>query len=176
MGLVPGLDINRWFLGYVCHTAEPHFCGFSTFCEIRYLGCARITISYRCKWCSDRWSFTYHSPICDPIILRWVNVKSHHHSSGLKRNWLNSDRITIWRMGGQRASKTALFMYIWNADMLTTQIVNWSQRSEYAKRWNRQKICGFGAVQWFDVLKPIAMVPAMFQSAPRTIPLIWNRF
>jgi hypothetical protein len=59
--------------------------------------------------------------------------------------------------------------------MISTQILNWSQSSQFAKMWNRQKNRGFGAVQIFDWVKPVATVPGWFQPGPRTEPPIWNR-
>jgi len=46
---------------------------------------------------------------------------------------INSDQIANWRMGGESASKTASFRYISYSDTITTQILNWSQSSEFAK-------------------------------------------
>ena len=88
---------------------------------------------------------------------------------------MNSDRIANWRKGGERASKTASFTYRLYCDTISTQIVNWSQRSDFAKMWNHPKNRGFRTVQFFTGVKPVAMVPVRFQPGPGTEPPIWNR-
>jgi len=45
----------------------------------------------------------------------------------------NSDRIANWRMGGEKACKTATFTYISYCDRITIQILNFSQSSEFVK-------------------------------------------
>jgi len=77
-------------------------------------------------------------------------------------------------MGGESASKTASFTYRLYCDTISTQILNWSQRSDFAKMWNRPKNHGFGAVRIFDGVKPVATVPVQFQPGPGTEPPIWN--
>jgi len=88
---------------------------------------------------------------------------------------MNSDWIANWRMGGERASKTASFTYISYCDTIRTQILNWSQSCEFATMWNRPKYCGFGADRFFDGVKPVATVPVRFQPGPGTEPPLWNR-
>jgi hypothetical protein len=60
------------------------------------------------------------------------------------------------------------------ASFSRTQILNWSQSLEFAKLWNQPKNRGFGAVRFFDVVKPVATVPVRFQPGPGTEPPIWN--
>jgi len=75
---------------------------------------------------------------------------------------MNSDRIANGRIGGERALTTASFTYISYCDRISTQILNWSQGSEFAKIRNRPKNCEFGVVRFFDVVKPVAPVPVWF--------------
>jgi hypothetical protein len=65
-------------------------------------------------------------------------------------------------------------MYILYCDMITTQILNWRQRSEFAKMWNHPKNPGFSAVRLFDVVKSVATDPVQLKRGPGTEPPIWN--
>jgi hypothetical protein len=60
-------------------------------------------------------------------------------------------------------------------DMISTQILNSSQRSDFAKIWNHPNNCGFGGVRFFDGVKLIRTDPVAFQPGPGTEPPIWNR-
>ena len=75
-------------------------------------------------------------------------------------------------MGGESAAKTACLTYIPYCYKITTQILNWRQSSDFAKLWNWLKNHWFGAVQFFDVVKPAATVPVWFQHGPGTEPPI----
>jgi len=46
--------------------------------------------------------------------------------------------------------------------------------SELAKLCNRPKKRGFGVVQYFDGVEPLATVPVQFQPGPGTEQRIWN--
>jgi len=61
-------------------------------------------------------------------------------------------------MGGDSASKTASSTYISYCDTITTQILNWSQRAQFTKMWNRPKNHGFGAVRFVEGIKPVPTV------------------
>jgi len=79
---------------------------------------------------------------------------------------MNIVQIANWRIGGERASKTASFTYISYCDMIRTQIHDWSQSSKVAKLWNRPKNHVFGGVWFFDGVKPIPTVQVRFQPGP----------
>jgi len=135
-GTLPWPDINPWFFGRVYPASESHFRELRTLAAINHLSCDHITIWYICRSCSFGWSFTSHSLICD--------------------------QITIWRIWGERLSKTASFMYISYCDMITTQRLNWSQSSEWAKKWNWPKCSGFSAVQYLNMVEPVVIFPVRF--------------
>jgi hypothetical protein len=46
---------------------------------------------------------------------------------------MNCGRIVNWGMGGERASKTAYYTDKLYCDMISTQIPNWIQSTEFAK-------------------------------------------
>ena len=115
----------------------PHCRKLTTLAPIKYLSSDRITIWYIRKRCSFWCSFTTHSPICDPITIHCVTLKNAQFLAQFHSNSTNSDLITNWRMGGERASRTASFTYISYCDTIRTQILNWSQSSEFAK----MKLC-----------------------------------
>jgi len=54
-------------------------------------------------------------------------------SVSLHSSLMNIDRITICRMGGQSTFYTAWFTYITHCDMIRTEILHWSQNSEFVK-------------------------------------------
>ena len=174
-GLLPGPVTNLWSFGQVQHTAEPYFCDLRTLPAIKYLSSDRITIRYIRKRCTFACSFTSYSPLCDPINICRVAVKWRRKLGVFRSDATNINWIAKWRIGGERACKTASFTYISYCDTIRTQIPNWSQSSESAKLWNRPKNRGFGAVQFFDAVKPNATVPVRFQPGPGYEPQIWNR-
>jgi len=104
-----------------------------TLAPIKYLSSDRITIWYIRKRCSFACSFTSCSPLCDPINIHWVAVKSHRKLGVFGSDATNIDWITKWRLGGVRACKTASFTYISYCDTIRTQILNWSQSAEFTK-------------------------------------------
>ena len=75
--------------------------------------------------------------------LALSNVQSDHYSLNcckkrlisvwFRSNSTNGNRIPNWRIGGETVSKTASFMYISYCDTITTQMINRSQSSEFAK-------------------------------------------
>jgi hypothetical protein len=87
---------------------------------------------------------------------------------------MKGNQIANSGMGAERASKTASFSYISDSDLITTQILNWSQGSGFATMWYQPKNRGFGVVQFFDGVSRLAIVPVCFQPGPRTELLIWN--
>jgi len=111
----------------------PYFCKLGTLAPNKYLSSDCITIWYICKRCSFWCSFTSHPQMCDPITIRWVTLKITQIPAPFHRNLMNSDQIPIWRRGGERASKTASFMYISYCDTIWTYILNWNQSCEIAK-------------------------------------------
>ena len=113
--------------------AVPHFHRLRTLAPIKYLSCDCITIWSICKRCRFSCSFTSHSPICDPITIHWVASKNAQFSALLHSNSTSSNWIANWRMGGERASITASCTYISYCDTMTTQILNWSESSEFPK-------------------------------------------
>jgi len=102
-------------------------------------------------------------------------VKERRTLGVFRSETTNSDCIANWRMGGERASKTASFKYISYCDTIPTQILNWSQSAEFVKMWNQPKNRGFSVVRFFDGVKPVGTVPVRFQPGPGTEPPIWNR-
>ena len=111
----------------------PHLCKLRTLPVIKYLSCDCITIWYLHKRCCFGCPITSHYPICNPITIRWVTSKNAYFSAIFHSISTDSDRITYWRIGGERTSKTASFMYRSYCDIITTQILNWSQSSEFTK-------------------------------------------
>jgi len=97
----------------------PQFRKPRTLASIKYLSCDHITILYIRKRCSFTCSFTSHSPICDPITICWVALKNGFFLALFHSNSTNSNRIAYWRMGGERACKTAI--------LCIYTIVIWSQ-------------------------------------------------
>jgi hypothetical protein len=85
------------------------------------------------KRCSFRCSFSSHSPICDPITMHWVALANVLFLALFPSNPTNCDRITNRATCGERASKPASFTYILYCVTITTQILNSSQSSEFAK-------------------------------------------
>jgi len=110
-----------------------HFRKLRALTPIKYLSSGRITIWYICKRCRSRCLFTSDSPICDLSTIRWVAVKQRRKLGDFWSDSTNIDQIANWRMGGQRASKTASFTHISYCDTIKTQILNWSQSSEFVK-------------------------------------------
>ena len=111
----------------------PQFRQLRTLTPINYLSADRITIWYIHERCSSACSFTACSPLCNPINIRWVRAKQDQFSALFHSNSTNIDWIANWRAGGERACKTASFTYISYCDMIRTQILNWSQSSEFGK-------------------------------------------
>ena len=111
----------------------PHFRKLRSLAPIKYLSCDRITIRYIRKWCRFRCLFTSHSQICDPITTQWVASKIAELSALFHSNSTNCDWIATWLMGGESASKTVSFTYILYCDTISTQILSWSQSTEFAK-------------------------------------------
>ena len=175
MGLLPGPDINPRFFGRVLPTLEPHFRKLQTLAPIQDLRSDRIIIWFIPNRCSYACSFTSYSAVCYPINLRHVTAKNAQFWAVFHSTATNSDWIAKWRIGGERACNTASFTYISYCDMIRTQIPNWSKSWELANLWNRPKNHGFGAVRFFDGVKPIATVPVRFQPRRGTEPRIWNR-
>jgi len=101
-------------------------------------------------------------------------VKSRRKLLVFRSNSPNIDLIANWRKGGERACRTVSFTYISYCDMIRTEILNWSQISEFARLRNRPKNYVFGAFRFFDEVKPVVTVPVWFQSGPGTEPPIWN--
>jgi hypothetical protein len=67
------------------------------------------------------------------MTIRCVASKPSELSALFHSNSTNSGRIANWRMGGECASKIASFTYILYCDTITTQILKWSQSSEFLK-------------------------------------------
>ena len=174
-GVVTKTRPNTTVFGWVLHTAEPHFRELRTLGPIKYLSCDWITIWYIHIRCSFAYSFTSDSPLCDPISIHRVTGKNAQLLALFHHNSTNIDQIAKWRLGGERACKTASITYIWYCDTIRTQIHNRSQISEFAKRWNRPNNRGFSAVHICDRVKPVESVPVWFEPGPRTEPRIWNR-
>jgi len=128
--------------GLVHHTPEPYFRELGTLGPIKYLSFDCTTIWYIRKRCTVSCSFTSRSSICDPINIHWVTSKNAQLWVFFHSNSTTSTRIANWRIGGERASKTESFTYIWYCDTIRTQILNWSQSSDCAKMRNRQKTAG----------------------------------
>jgi hypothetical protein len=112
---------------------NPHFRELRTLAPIQYLSCDDIAIWYVCKRCSFRCSFCCNSPIWDPMTSHWVALKHAQFPPLFDSNSTNSDRIANWNMRGVRASSTASFNDILYGNMITTQILHWSQSCEFAK-------------------------------------------
>jgi len=175
-GSKPEPHLNPRFFWQVLHAAVPYFRELSTFSPIKYFSSACITIWYILKRCSFACSFTSSSPICDQINIHWFSVKECLKFGVFRSDPTNTDRIAIWRQGGERICKTASFMYISYCDTIRTQILNYSQSAEFANLWNRPKHPGVSKVQCFDGVKPVATVPGQFQPGPGTELRIWNRY
>jgi len=111
----------------------PHFRKLRTLAPTQYLGSDLITIWYIRNRCSFRCSFTCQSLICDSITIRWVAVKSRWKLGVFPSDSTNIDRIANWRTGGERVSITAFIIHISYFHTITTQILNWSKSSEFAK-------------------------------------------
>jgi len=144
----------------------PHFHKLSALAPIKYLSCDCITIWYIHNWYSVRCSFTSHSPICDTISICCVASKNDLFSALLHSNSTNSDHIANWRTGGERASKTASFMYISYCDTITTQILDWSQSSEFTKL----RLCCMinpAKTEWFSFLDGSETEPNHFPAQIR---------
>jgi hypothetical protein len=88
--------------------AGSTFSQHRTLAQGEYFSSDRITIWYRCKRFSFGCSFTSHSSICDPFNISWVSLHRAQFVTLFCSNSMNNDRIAIWRMGGERASKLHL--------------------------------------------------------------------
>jgi len=111
----------------------PKFCQLGTLAPIKYMSSDHITIWYICGWCRFACSFSSYSPLCNPINIHCITAKHVQFSALIHSNSSNIDRIAKWRIGSGWACKTASFTYISDCDTIRTQILNWSQSSDYAK-------------------------------------------
>jgi hypothetical protein len=111
----------------------PKFRPLKSFVPIKYLNSDHITIWYICKRCSFACSFACSSADCDLIKIRWVTVKLSRKMGTFPSHATNIDWIAMWRIGGERTCKTASIAYISYCETIRTQILNWSQISEFAK-------------------------------------------
>jgi hypothetical protein len=145
-GLVPGANISPWFIGHVYYSAEPYFCELSPLAAIENWSCDRITIWYKFKSCGLRCSFYFHSRIWDLITIGWAVVKQRLQLLVVWSLLPNCDQISNSRMGGETVSKAELCMYRSSCDTITTQILIWSERSEFVKTWHHTKNRKFDAV------------------------------
>jgi len=100
---------------------------------IKYFSSDHITIWYICKRYSSACSFTPFSPICDQINIRWVTPKNEQFAVWFHSNSTNINRIANWSKAGERACRTASCMYISYCGTIRTEILNWSQSSEFKK-------------------------------------------
>jgi hypothetical protein len=111
----------------------PQFRQLRSLALIKYLSCDRITKWYIGKTYNFKYTVDSHCPIFDPITIPYVVSKKTPFSVLFHINSTNSYQISIWRVWGERPSTTASFTYVSYSDTLTTQILNWSQRSEFTK-------------------------------------------
>jgi hypothetical protein len=140
-GLVPNWNcFNRLYpinspkrTDHAVFWAVPHCRKLWSSIEIKYLSCGRITIWYIRKRCSFRCAFTSNCPIRDPMTICWVALKITSFLALFHSNSMNCGRIANWRMGGERSSKTAYCTDKLYCDMISTQIPNWIQSTEFAK-------------------------------------------
>jgi len=87
----------------------PQFRQLRTLASTKYLSSDRITIWYLRKRCSFGCSLTSYSLFCDPINICWVTAKDAQVTPLFHSNSTNIDWISKWRIGGERACKTASF-------------------------------------------------------------------
>jgi len=109
----------------------PQILQLPTLAQIKYLSSDSIAIWFIRKRCSFACSFTSSSTLCDPTNIRCGAVKQHRKLGVFRSDVTKIDSIAKWRIGGERACKTASFTYESYCDMIRTQMLNCSQSLKF---------------------------------------------